>query len=395
MNIRIGRICAIAGLAGAALALSPAYAGEAVLHSFVGPPGDGQSSYAGVVMDSSGNFYGTSAYGGSKKAGTVFEITSAGSYSVIWSFGGTGDGRNPFAALIVDSHGSLYGTTEYGGAHGVGTVFELSRSGSTWSEKVVYSFNTPATQDGRNPLGRMLIDSGGHLYGTTLLGGAHNLGTVFKLSRSGGTWSETRLHDFAGSPADGYGPYAGLVMGSGGFLYGTTYHGGANNSGAAYKVKNDGTSFTVIHSFGGIGDGRSPRGELVLDGNGNLYGTTAGGSTYGWGAVFEVSSSGSYSQIHAFGQRTDGITPYAGLIMDAGGNLYGTTTGGGGICNCGIVFELAAGTWSESILYNFAGFGVKDGQQPECTLVMNSSGHLYGTTIGGGTNNLGVVFQVN
>jgi uncharacterized repeat protein (TIGR03803 family) len=345
-------------------------------------------------MDSKGNLYGPHPNGGTNRVGTVFEITWTGAYSVVWNFGGTGDGRNPTAALIVDSLGNLYGTAEYGGAHGNGCVFKLSKSGSVWSEKLLYSFNTASTPDGRHPTGRLRLDSSGHFYGTTLEGGTHNLGTVFKLSFSGMAWSEAKLHDFNGGATDGSGPLTGLVMDSNGFLYGTTYNGGAHNRGVVFKLNNDGTSFGVMHSFGAIGDGTFPRGELVLHG-GNIYGTAAGGGMHGYGEVFKINANGFYSQIHAFGQGTDGIQPYAGLIVDAAGNLYGTTSGGGGFCNCGTVFELANGTWSESILYSFAGFGHADGQQPECKLVMDAIGHIYGTTIGGGASNVGVVFRVN
>ena len=306
-------------------------------------------------MDSAGNIYGTTYSGGANNnsGGTVFKLTpgSGGTYSesVLWSFGGTGDGVNPYAAgLIMDSAGNLYGTTAGGGAHSFGTVFKLtSGSGGTYTESVLWSFG--GTNDGKNPYARLVMDSSGNLYGTTYTGGANSHGTVFKLTPgSGGTYSESVLWSFGGT-SDGTYPEAGLVMDSAGDLYGTTSGGGANN--------NSGTVFKL---------------------------TPGSGGTY------------TESVLWTFGATGDGASPYAGLVMDNAGNLYGTTSGGGANNNSGTVFKLtpgSGGTYTESVLWSFGGTG--DGVGPYAGLVMDSAGNIYGTTYIGGANRSGTVFKIN
>ena len=335
---------------------------ETVLYRFgTNSTRDGANPQAGLIMDANGNLYGTTLYGGSNGRGTVFKLTPNGSgYSetVLYSFGATNpigsttDGANPQAGLIMDANGNLYGTTLYGGSNGKGTVFKLTPSGS---ETVLYSFGATnpigSTTDGANPYASLIMDTYGNLYGTTLYGGNSNNGTVFKLTPNDSGYSETVLYSFGatnpiGSTTDGTYPYSSLIMDASGNLYGTTFDGGNNNKGTVFKLTPSGSE-TVLYSFGAtnpIGsttDGTNPYSSLIMDANGNLYGTTSGGGSKGNGTVFKLTPSGSETVLYNFGtsSATDGANPRAGLIMDANGNLYGTTYVGG-TNNSGTIFKI-------------------------------------------------------
>jgi uncharacterized repeat protein (TIGR03803 family) len=376
----------------------------------------GAHPYAGLIMDTNGNLYGTTLQGGANGEGTVFELVkSAGTYSekVLHSFGGSNDGYQPCAGLIMDANGDLYGTTYGGGAYSEGTVFELVKSSATpptYREKILYSFGGGG--DANNPYAGLIMDTNGNLYGTTYYGGVYGCGTVFKLKKSSGTYTEKILHSFGsnssghcGESSDGYNPYAGLIMDTNGNLYGTTYEGGASDYGAVFELKapksSSGTySEKILHSFGSSSDGYNPYAGLIMDTNGNLYGTTYEGGANGYGTVFELAnSSGTYSEkiLYSFGGSTDGANPYAGLVRGANGNLYGTTYYGGS-SNRGTVFELKApksssGTYSEKILHSFASSS-SDGYNPYAGLIMDTNGNLYGTTYYGGLSDLGAVFEL-
>jgi uncharacterized repeat protein (TIGR03803 family) len=267
----------------------------------------------------------------------------AQTYIVLHNFTHGNDGANPHADLVRDpSAGTLYGTTELGGSSGLGTVFKLDPSGTL---TVLHNFAGGAN-DGGVPVGRLVMDSHGNLYGTTHDGGSATRGAVFKLDTSG---TLNVLHSLSYCTAAN--PYAGLVMDSHGNLYGTTYHGGngvclgSAGEGAAFKLDPSGT-LTVLHSFaGGTNDGAFPVAGLVMDSHGNLYGTTEyGGSANcsgGCGTVFKLDTSGTLTLLHSFtGGTNDGANPDAGLVMDSSGNLYGTTYNGGGSGN-GVVFALS------------------------------------------------------
>jgi uncharacterized repeat protein (TIGR03803 family) len=216
------------------MSISGGIATETVLWNFDDVSGtDAENPYAGLVRDSSGNLYGTTIAGGTHNAGTVFEITSSGVESVLWNFGGTGDGSTPYAKLYRDSSGNLYGTTDYGGIYGEGTVFELSKSAGVWVELRLYSFG--GTGDGAYPLAGLIADSSGNLYGTTYNGGAYANGTVFKLAPTVGTWNESWLYSFVGA-STGWEPYGGLFKDSSGNLYGTTERGGASGYGTVFEI---------------------------------------------------------------------------------------------------------------------------------------------------------------
>jgi uncharacterized repeat protein (TIGR03803 family) len=253
---------------------------------------------------------------------------------VLYRFTGAADGAHPMAALLRDSKGNLYGEAYFGGgADNCGTVFKITPTGQ---ETVLHTFKS---SDGCNPLGGLVADSKGNLYGITLAGGASLVGTVFTISP---TLRETVLHSFQGGPADGEYPEKGLVRDANGNLYGTTAVGGTSFEGTVFEVTPAGTE-TILHSFSGGADGSLPSSTLVIDTLGNLYGTTdnGGGSGCGTGcgAVFEIDATGTERLLYSFADSPDGSHPYAGLLQDANGNLYGTTSSGGASSK-GTVFKV-------------------------------------------------------
>jgi uncharacterized repeat protein (TIGR03803 family) len=364
----------------------------AVLHAFTGTGGDGASPEAGLVMDASGNLYGTTASGGADGYGAVFKLPTGGGVEVILhSFTGSGgDGANPEAGLVMDASGNLYGTTASGGAGGYGTVFKVPSIGGV--EVILHSF-TGSGGDGASPHAGLVIDASGNLYGTTTSGGADGYGTVFTVPSGGGV--EATLYSFTGSGSDGARPEAGLILDGSGNLYGTTASGGAYGYGTIFKLPSGGGLEAILYDFTGSGgDGASPQASLVMDASGNLYGTTGGGGANGYGTVFKLSSGGGTEvALYSF-SSSDGAEPFAGLILDGSGNLYGTTALGGSY-GSGTAFELVnnSGTYGEKILHNFIGTG-GDGNNPDAGLIADSSGNLYGTTFSGGSSTHGTVFEL-
>jgi hypothetical protein len=419
------------------------------LHSFNGGS-DGLFPRAGAILDGSGAVYGITELGGANHSGTVFKLTppttqgGAWTESVVYSFcsqSNCTDGAQPFASLIFDASGALYGTTVAGGnpnrtcspnGSGCGVVFKLTppaTSGGTWTESVLYSFNGGGT-DGGSPDAGLIFDAAGALYGTTQNGAAPNCGgacgTAFKLTppkSQGGAWTES-VFTFAGNPG-GAQPVAGLILDASGAVYGTTLRGGTHQNcplgcGTVFKLippTTQGGAWTesVLYNFTGGSDGGSPGGGLVQDASGALYGTTGGGGSScgglssGCGTVFKLTPPTSQgaawteSVLYSFtGVGNDGFGPAAGLILDSSGALYGTTQfGGNSGCQgngCGVVFKLTppaspGGAWSESVLYNFT--GGSDGAQPSAGVTMGASGVLYGTATVGGTGGTGgTVFEL-
>lgn len=396
---------------------------ESILFSFDGT--NGATPYSTLTRDAAGNLYGTTYSGGAVGApfdldGTVFELSpgTGGTWTetVLYNFGSvSGDGIIPMGGPVLDSKGNLYGTTTEGGANSQGTVYEVSPGiGGTWTERILYSFGASGT-DAENPRrGSLIFDEAGNLYGTTLDGGVNGKGTVFELSPgTGGTWTEKILYSFGATTTDAANPSAGLVWDAAGNLYGTTAGGGANSgAGTVYELSpGSGGTWTekVLHSFADNGtDGTDPVDTLVFDGRGNLYGTTYDyGPSGSLGIVFELSPSadGSWSEqvLHGFTGtlQGDGASPIGGLVFDASGNLYGTTSSGG-FAGEGIVFELSPGAsgWTEKILYGFATIlagNVWDSHTPEATLIFDPAGNLYGTASSGGNNSVGqdgTVFEI-
>lgn len=375
--------------------------------------------YAGLIADSSGNLYGTTENGGANNLGTVFELspTSDGSWNqtVLYSFAGGSDGAQPHAGLLFDSAGNLYGTTNLGGSancsKGCGTVFKLAPgSGSgDWSESVIYAF--AAGSDGQQPYARLILDAQGNLYGTTSAGGhastacALGCGTVFQLAPGSSSWKETLLYTFLGGN-DGASPYAGLTFDTAGNLYGTTYAGGARGDGTVFKLTpGSGASWTesVLHSFTGGWDGNGPLADVTFDATGNLYGTTLqGGGQGNFGVVFELQpqTTGAWKEklLHVFWNRP-AAHPMAGLVLDASGNLYGTTALGAptSACpnGCGTLFKITPSSTGAAGYQILRLFGRNsDGYNPSGDLIFDSKGNLWGTTQAGGSQNAGAVFEV-
>jgi len=351
---------------------------ETVLHNFQGPP-HGENPVAGVIRDSAGNLYGTTQYGGTAGAGVVYKLDTAGHATVLHTFTGA-DGANPYAGLIRDSAGNFYGSTINGGAVGAGAVFKLDRAGH---ETVLYSFTGGA--DGSDADAGVIRDSTGNLYGTAQYGGTAGAGVVFKVDTTG---AETVLYSFTGG-ADGANPRGGVIRDSAGNLYGTTYGGGTSGAGVVFKLDTSGHQ-TVLYTFTGGTDGGYPVAGVIRDSAGNLYGTATGGGTAGAGAVYKLNTTGQETVLYSFPGGAGGAGPQAGLTRDSAGNLYGTTAHGG-TAGAGVVYELnAAG--QASVLYSFTGGA--DGNRPLGAVTRDSAGNLYATTNKGGTG-LGVVFELN
>jgi uncharacterized repeat protein (TIGR03803 family) len=381
---------------------------ENILHRFVGGS-DGSIPMAGLTMDSAGNLYGTTHVGGGGAGcfegnkfgcGSVFEIEAGESETVLHAFAGGCDGALPEGGVIVDSQNNQYGTTSGGGTcgsdGGFGTVFKLAPGGS---ETILYAFQ--GGSDGGNPLGNIVSDADGNLFGATSAGGymagcgGNGCGVVFEVSSAG---NETVLHTFQGT-SDGLQPDSGLMIDGSGNLIGTTSHGGgsANCSGgcgALFKVTPDGTE-TILYAFQGGTDGCFPMAGLISDSAGNFYGTTEACGAVGYGTVFKVTPTGSETILHSFQAGSDGELPLAALVMDKSGNLFGTTPAGGATgCrqrgSCGTVFEVTA-KGREKVLY---AFHKVRGSYPAAGLLLGAHGDLYGATAMGGTGNNGVVFEL-
>jgi len=455
--------CSFDGGCGTVFRLSPKANGkweESILYVFQGES-DGQYPNDALAMDASGRLYGTTSP--PETNGNVFQLTPTQSgpwtEATLYSFTGGADGSGPGGGLIFDKSGNLDGVTESGGSstgcysgEPCGTVFQLvPGANNQWSEKVLYSFNSA---DGQAPLGQLLLDQSGNLYGTTIYGGSASLGTAFKLTPSSGSWSETVLWSFTGG-ADGQTPQFGVAAGTAGQLYGVNYPiYSTPGNGVIFELQSNAQgqwSETTLTSFAD-NDGGLPQANLIADSSGNLYGVTSQGGSHGYGTVFKLTLSGSswketvlynfptgasggtysyanpsnlifdasgnlYAETSYGGSAGDGMIlelspasggkwtektlfnftststgtrPFGGLIFDSAGNLYGTTQLGGVVkkgCNsgCGTVFKLspAQGSWKETVLYEFNG-GTADGEQPVGGVVFDQSGNLYGTTSFGG-----------
>jgi uncharacterized repeat protein (TIGR03803 family) len=397
---------------------------EKVLYSFCSASGctDGDSPLGGLVFDAAGNLYGTTFVGGEYGQGTVFQLTPGANgtwtETVLYNFcpvSGCPDGADPTdGSLIFDAAGNLYGTTQNGGVTGgycsCGVVFELSPSGDgTWTETVLYEFQDNGT-DGFNPETGVIFDAAGNLYGTAFGGSAcppdyGGCGTVFRLSPGAhGTWTETVIYNFCSAPGctDGMLPAASLAIDSSGNLYGTTFLGGTQDRlcgnvgcgvvfelmrGAKGKWKEK-----VLHRFNGK-DGSGPAAELIFDAAGNLYGTTDIGGAYGNGTVFQLtrSKNGKWTERVLRNFTTEDGNP-GGLVFDAAGKMYGTTSGGA--YGYGAVIQLTRsknGKWAERVLHSFG--RIHDGVGPG-SVVFDTAGSLYGITGRGGTYNRGTVFEI-
>lgn len=378
-----------------------------ILHAFSGP--DGGALQNSVVLDGKGRIYGTTNWGGAYGYGTVFKLARKPNghwiQKTLHSFdNGSPDGQQPLSNLVLDDSGNIYGTTSLGGVNHYGTAFEMSFGPAGWTFSVIYNFcSQPDCADGAVPWAGLVFDKGGALYGTA--------GNVFALTPGPSGWTESVLYNFCSQPncSDGRVPYQGVILDAKGNLYGATYVGGDPNCGVVYKLRRqpDGSwKQRVLHSFHFDGrDGCTPGSAMLLamDSAGNLYGTTKDGGRFpcdvqGCGVIFKLTRqpNGQWQETILFSFSIgNGGVPNGGVVIDSAGNLYGSTVvGGDPNCSCGVVYKLAPqpdGTWKYSILHRFTG---DDGYEPVSNLILDDKSNVYGTTLYGGPGGSGVVFEI-
>ncbi len=397
-----------------------------ILYSFCSVPTDcqdGESPYSSLLSDGSGGFYGTTIDGGPNGGGEVFHLTQAGgvwSVTVLYGFcSGCEAGSLPYPGVIQDAVGNLYGVTDWNGSSATGTVFELvhNKARTKWRIKLLYTFCSELNcGDGAFPLGLTYVgqasgapyDGTSSLYGTTDGGGANGGGIAFSVTPNGKKWKFKDIHDF-GAPntmGDGVEPTT-LMADAAGNLFTATQSGGAHGRGAVVKLaptsKRKFTG-TVAYSFcsqGGCTDGANPMAGVVEDGAGNLFGTTSASAANNAGGVFELKPNGesyTFSELYSFcslANCADGLYPAAPLTLDAQGDIYGTTIGGGDINNSGgVVFTLNPGF---HLLYTFCSQSstCKDGENPQAALSLDANGNIFGLTPRGGAHNTGEMFEIS
>jgi uncharacterized repeat protein (TIGR03803 family) len=395
-----------------------------VIHNFTGGA-DGAYPVAGLTIDIAGNLYGTACCygggGGGYGAGTVFELKHPGPGWVLTPLhqfaGGDDDGGYPAGRVALASDGTLYGTTQlHGGSAcggvGCGTVFHLTPpapapnalGNPAWNEILLYRF--AGGSDGAYPSGDLTFDQSGNIYGTTENGGNGGYGVIYQLTPAGGSWTETVLY----SPRGGNGAYpkSGVVFDRSGNLYGVFSGLGPHRNGSVYELSPSGFGWTeqTVYAFTGGSDGGVPVGGLILDASGNLYGTTQSGGSGGGGTVFELTpghDGWTFKTIYSI-SSCGWCGPSGALIMDAAGNLYGTIQGDAAVPGSGVygsVFKLtpSGGGWVYTSLHDFTGGA--DGANPFGSLVFDANGNLYGTARNGGSvgcppygYGCGVVFEI-
>ena len=382
-----------------------------VLHSFSGG-GDGAAPMSALTIDQAGNFYGTASGGGIfSPGGTAFKLKRSGSrwtLNPLFEFAEDDEGgANPLAGLIFGTDGSLYGTNSQGGLTGSGVVYKLQPPPTAcksvlcyWSFGFIYAFGAPgadrsfpgAENDGKYPSGNLAVDSANHFYGTTQAGGDFSAGTVFEMARIRGDWTETVLYDFAGGQ-DGSQPSDGVVLDSAGNLYGTTPFGGSQNCqggcGIVFQLTLTNGIWVehVLYRFQGGADGQNPYAGLAIDAAGNLYGATYKGGTNQGGTVFELTpSGGSWTHTVLYNLAGSGNGPYGRLTRDSAGNLYGTTV------MPSTLFKLthSGGGWTYTDLHDFT---TSDGQSPRSAVTLDPQGNIYGTASMGGANSQGTIWE--
>jgi len=375
-----------------------------VIYSFLGGK-DGEYLDTDLVMDSAGNIYGTTVQGGEVGGGTVFRLSPSGSgftHTVLYSFTGGSDGGEPYKGVTLDAQGNLYGTTVTGGGGscegGCGVVFKLTNSGGTWTQTVIHTFS--GGNDGSGPGSGLTLDPHGNLYGMTPTGGAFSLGVIYQLKpQTDGSWKLRVIHAFTGG-ADGSSASAGrLILDRAGNLYGVATVGGANGKGVAFELTRSPTgawTLLPLYAFKDSPDGALPYGGLIFDKAGNLYGTTYYAGLHDVGTIYKLTQiNGSWTEtvLYSFKGGTDGSSPISTLVSDTTGNLYGTTSDGGSSCACGVIFKLAHanGVWTESIPFRFT--GAPNAGFAYNGMVSDSAGSFYGATVHGGLANDGTIYK--
>jgi uncharacterized repeat protein (TIGR03803 family) len=363
------------------------------LASFDGSDG-AHPIYGGLWLDANGDLFGTTLSGGATGDGTVFELVDTGSGYVLQTLASLDftNGSAVFSGLIADASGDLFGTAQAGGSSGQGTVFELVNTGAGYSLQTLASFSGP---NGAYPTGGLIADASGDLFGATQNGGASGQGSVFELVRTASGYSLQTLVSF--DFTHGAAPAGPLIMDAQGDLFGTTLQGGPGSKGTVFELVHAGAGYTLqtLASFDGA-NGSFPYAGLVADAQGDLYGTTNSGGTYGFGTVFELVHSGAgyaFQTLASLDYATTGGLPTGGLVIDGQGNLYGTAQAGGA-GGSGTVFELvnSGAGYSLEVLHAFSG---PDGASPKGALILDGQGDLIGTTAGGGANNAGTVFEIS
>lgn len=413
VSLRLGFAIAFGVLLGIVLTVAPMAPAQtfSTLHKFTGTP-DGAFPFQSNLIDIGGTLYGTTGGGGAFGFGTIFKISSTGKETVLYSFTGGADGGQPSSGLVRDKSGNVYGTTFNGGdlscvllnLAGCGVVYEFNGSGLT----VLYTFTGGA--DGAWPQG-VILDAAGNVYGPTFFGGtsptcplgSNQCGVIFELTLQGGTWNESVLYNFQGG-TDGGEPNGFISMDRLGNIYGATIIGGNNadcagpGCGVIFKLAKGGKE-TALYTFTGGVDGAGPNGALLMGAKG-LYGTTyaggdlscSNGSSVGCGVVFKITPTGKETVIYTFKGTPDAANPSYGFVADSMGNGYNTTIFGG-TDNLGTVFEVTS-KGHEKVLYSFT--GGSDGANPQSGLIFDSKGNLYSNAVLGGdaSCNCGTVFKI-
>ncbi len=363
---------------------------------------NGEYADTDLEVDSAGNIYGTTVLGGDHGGGTVFQLTSTPNgwvQNVLYSFTGGADGGEPYKGVSIDREGNLYGTAVTGGSGscegGCGVVYKLTNSGGTWTQTVIHAFT--GGDDGSGPGARVTVDRNGDIYGMTPTGGTYGVGTIYKIHPDAGTWDFQVVHTFTGG-TDGSSGSAGRMLLNHGRLYGAATTGGVYGSGVIFQLTPTVVGewdFRTLYSFHGQPDGSFPYGALLRAASGKFYGTTYYGGQNGIGAVYELSPrpTGEWRErvIYSFQSANDGNSPISNLVSDAAGNLYGTTSEGG--LGSGVIFKLSptGGQWTESVVHEFA--GPPDGGFSYNGMVVDRFGNFYGATVHGGTADDGSVYK--
>jgi uncharacterized repeat protein (TIGR03803 family) len=362
---------------------------------------EGEYADTDLETDGAGNIYGTTVLGGDFGGGTVFQLSPTPTgwmHTVLYSFTGGADGGEPYKGVTLDREGNLYGSAVTGGSGscegGCGVVYKLTNSGGAWTQTVIHAFT--GGDDGSGPGARVTVDSSGNVYGMAPTGGAYGLGTIYQLRQEhNGPWGLKVIHAFTGG-ADGATGSAGRMILRHGHLYGAATTGGTYGSGVVFELTP--WNFRTIYSFRGQPDGSFPYGALLFDRLGNIYGTTYYGGANGIGAVYELSPRSSIvgewkeSVLYSFQEGSDGNSPISNLVADSVGNLYGTTSEGG--LGSGTIFKLSpvgSGQWMETVVHSFE--GPPDGAFSYNGMVVDLFGNFYGATVHGGDNDDGAVYK--